>query len=714
MSVPTRPVIIRPRLFGRFPELIVGGGIVWQGQRRFAHATGRRAVNNRIVFYQTLGARSSGIVFGQQVHGRRVALVSGNSAKPRTFVASTDGLVTKKLGQSLGLYSADCIPVVAYDPVHRIVGVAHAGWRGLVRGVVQNLIQTMVACGAAPRALLVWLGPSAGPCCYDVTEKRDRRVHQFMKRFGNSTVVHRAGRVFLDLRRAATLELVSAGVLTAQLEVSRHCTIHSRWLLPSARRQKSDRRHSFVVIAGLRDPLESLKGKRVLVVGLGLHGGAASAVEWFVKHGAHVCVTDRKNARQLAPTLRQLRELPVRYRLGGHHREDIHWADLVYQNQSVPSSIPELRLARKLRKPIVNEWSLFLRFCPARIIGITGTRGKSTVAWLLYQIMRPQLSRVVLSGNIAQKPMLSVLDRLSKQDYVILELSSFQLEFSDAVARSPQVAVMTNLLVDHLDRYQNMSAYAAAKYRMFQYQNPRDIAVLNYDSRPARLARHVTGAKILWWSQRERPPGWSIYLQKGKLVERHGTKSTTIIPKLSETFSTTALQANVIAAVSAARAVRIPIATIRRALRGFRLLPHRQELVRRWRGHSFVNDSSATTPDATLAAVEAFPDGLFIVGGTDKRLNFRALAKTFARRTTPLVLLPGTATRKLIRALRRFGYHGRLRQVASMPVAVRQAIKTAQVGQSIILSPGAASFGLFQHEFDRGDQFRTAVIKLRS
>jgi UDP-N-acetylmuramoylalanine--D-glutamate ligase len=328
-------------------------------------------------------------------------------------------------------------------------------------------------------------------------------------------------------------------------------------------------------------------------------------------------------------------------------------------------------------------------------------------------MMRRRFSRVALSGNIARTPMLRMLGRLTKQYYVILELSSFQLEFLPDVARSPQLAVMTNLLVDHLDRYRSIHDYAAAKYNLFRYQTSRDIAVLNYDSAPTRAAKHLTKAKVFWFSQRTRPPGWSVFMDRTKLVERRERRQEIITVRSPETRLSAARQENVLAAVAAARALNIRASLIRATLLRVPRLPHRQEFVRRWRRHSFVNDSSATTPDATLAALEAFPDGLFVVGGTDKRLNFNVLAKAFARRATPLVLLPGTATRKLIRELRRGGYHGRLSQAASMPVAVRQAIKTAQAGQSIILSPGAASFGLFQHEFDRGDQFRRAVARLR-
>ncbi|MBI4090104.1 MAG: UDP-N-acetylmuramoyl-L-alanine--D-glutamate ligase [Candidatus Kerfeldbacteria bacterium] len=713
MSVLTRPAIIRPRLFSRFPELVVGARAVWQGRQRFVRAAGPRVDRRRADFFRQLGVPPEKVVFGEQVHGRRVVFVPGLRPTPGRFVPRADGLVTDRNSQSLGVFTADCVPVVAYDPVQRLVGVAHAGWRGLVSGVIDALVRTMAAHATAPRSLWMWFGPSAGPCCYDVPHSRDRRAQQFFKRFGGSTVIHRKEGTFLNLRRAAVLQAVTAGVPRSHLEISQHCTIHDRPRLPSARRQAATRRRSLVVVAGLRDPFTFHRGRRVLVVGLGLHGGAASAVRWFVGRGARVRVTDRKPAGQLAPTIRRLRGLPVQYHLGGHRRADVQWADVVYQNQGVPSASAVMRLSRQLSRPIVNELSLFLRLCPALVVGVTGTRGKSSVAFWLYQMLRRRFNRVVLSGNIARRPMLSLLHRLTPKHIVVLELSSFQLEFLPDAARSPHLAVMTNLLVDHLDRYRTLSHYAAAKYNLFRYQTPRDFAVLNYDSSRARAVRQMTPATVIWFSRVAHPPGWSLFSTGSKLVEQRGGRRAVLVTWTKNIQSDPARQSNLLAAVSAARALNVPASAIRRTLLRLPGLPHRQELVRRWRGHAVVNDSASTTPDATLAALESFPDGLFIVGGTDKRLRFRMLAESLARRRTPLVLLPGTASRKLLKELRRVRYAGQRTQASSMRDAVRRATSMARPRQPIVLSPGAASFGLFRHEFDRGDQFRRAVSRLR-
>lgn len=453
-------------------------------------------------------------------------------------------------------------------------------------------------------------------------------------------------------------------------------------------------------------------GRRVLIVGLGLHGGGASAVRWFVRHGAKVRVTDLKDEQALQPTLRRLRLPGVVWHLGGHQAADFRWAEIIYQNQGVPARLPELRQAAKRGAKIVNETSLFFERCPAMIIGVTGTRGKSTTTALLGEMVKSQWPQTVVSGNIRQTPMLDVLDRLRSDDRVLLELSSFQLEFLPAVRRSPAVAVMTNLKVDHLNRYPSLEAYGQAKLEIFRWQKKNDTAVLNYDNPWTRRAGQGIKSQVLWFSQHGRPPGHSVRLEKDHVVEYKDRRRTPVLHLRDFPLVGEHQRDNLLAAVSVARVLGIESKKIAVAVKNFHGLPSRQELVRRWRHHECINDTTATTPDGTLAALAVWPKALFIVGGTDKVLNFTALAKAFVAHRTTLVFLPGTATDQLRAALKKSGYHHRHEVAESMAAAVRHATRLARPGQAIVLSPGAASFGLFQHEFDRGDQFVRAVKKL--
>lgn len=454
-------------------------------------------------------------------------------------------------------------------------------------------------------------------------------------------------------------------------------------------------------------------GQKVLIVGLGLHGGGAAAVRWFCRQRARVRVTDRQSAGFLAPTLKKLKALPVAWRLGQHRWADFSWADVIVQNPGVPDSLPELRRARRLGKTIVNEASIFFTLCPAKIIGVTGTRGKTTTALLLGHILRQRSPRVFVAGNVREVVMFDLLDRLRASDTVVLELSSFQLELLPSVKRSPAIAVMTNILVDHLNRYGTMPAYAAAKYPIVQYQRPADTAVLNLDSLWTKRAAKMTKAKIVWFSEKNSQAPSTIRVRRGWVVEEAHQRVRRILPLNVWSLPGRHQRINLLAAVAAARAAGLEPPLIRQAVSTFPGVPDRQEFIRQWRGHQFVNDTTATTPDATLAALDVYPQAVYIIGGTDKHLTFTALAQELTRQKTTLVLLPGTATAKLWRSLRHFGYRGRHVFVPTMIDAVHQAIAMARPRQTIMLSPGAASFGLFRHEFDRGEQFTRAVKTLR-
>ncbi len=460
--------------------------------------------------------------------------------------------------------------------------------------------------------------------------------------------------------------------------------------------------------------MTDVRGQRVLVVGLGLHGGGVSAVRWLNRHGADVRVTDLRSASQLRPSLKRLPKTRMQTILGKHRWADFAWADCIYQNQGVPNTQPLIVRAKRHGIPIVNEASLFFARCPARIIGVTGTRGKSSTTALLGAMLSKQFSRVFVSGNIRQQPMLDILDKLRKTDTVVLELSSFQLEHLAAVQRSPEIAVFTNLLVDHLNRYRSMQAYGQAKANILAWQQAGDTAVLNHESAGVRKLADRVRSQRVWFFPSGRPTQSGFGWDGDRLVERRGRRVTKRLGVSRKLAPGNHQRANILAAVAAARAAGANWTAVQAGLRGFRGLPHRQQVVRRWRGHTWVNDTTATTPDGTLAALDVYPSGLFIVGGTDKQLSFTRLAKVLAKRKTNLIFLPGSATKKLLTALRQVKWRGQGWPVNSMAEAVQRAHREVQPGQTVVLSPGAASFGLFKHEFDRGDQFIRKVKGLRS
>jgi UDP-N-acetylmuramoylalanine--D-glutamate ligase len=458
---------------------------------------------------------------------------------------------------------------------------------------------------------------------------------------------------------------------------------------------------------------KKFSGQHVLVVGLGVHGGAVAAVRWLVAHGATVRVTDKKTQRELRPSITALRGLSISWRLGREDIADVRWADWILQNPGVPATNALIVAARKHGKPIHNEAGIFLREVKSPIIGVTGTRGKTTTTLLIAHLLKKFHRGSRAAGNLRDVPMLSILDRIRDHEWTVLELSSFQLEGVAAVQTSPAIAVWTNMLVDHLNRYRTMAAYAEAKSQILRYQHPHDVAVLNADSAVVRSMARYTHGHILWFSTKRQQGDWSVILRDGWVEEWRGKKCTKIVQWKKFPLAGDHQQHNLLAAVGACRAAGVPVTTIRQALPSFPGVPHRQEIIRTWRGHQWVNDTAATSPDGAAAAIAAFPDAVYIVGGTDKSLDFTPLLRALHGHHGPIVCLPGTATTKLRRGLRQAKFRGQIVLVESMAEAVTAAAAAARPGQSIVLTPGAASFGLFRHEFDRGEQFIRAVKQLR-
>src|SRR6266702_3136848 len=264
-----------------------------------------------------------------------------------------------------------------------------------------------------------------------------------------------------------------------------------------------------------------IRGKRVLVMGLGLHGSGIAAARYAAQHGAIVRVTDLRSAQVLAPSIQALAGLPVEYVLGQHRNEDFLWAEIVIRVPGVKRNSPYLQIAREHGAAIELEIALFFQECPGRIMGVTGTRGKTTTTTLIYEILRASGLPAVLGGNVAGVETLSLLPQITPETLVVLELSSWQLEGLAPHAISPSVSVMTNVYPDHLDTYENIEEYAEAKANIFRYQRATDLAIFNYDNP---------------WTRRfgEEAPGrtWFTSLKRGGSFARGSSTRKTIIPFL--------------------------------------------------------------------------------------------------------------------------------------------------------------------------------------
>ncbi len=428
------------------------------------------------------------------------------------------------------------------------------------------------------------------------------------------------------------------------------------------------------------------RGRRVLVMGLGVHGGGLGVARFLAERGAHVTVTDLRSAAQLTDSLDALADLPITYVLGQHREEDFRSAALVVRNPAVPRQSPYLQVAAAAGVPVVMEMTLFFAECPSRkIIGVTGTKGKTTTTLLLGAMLQAHGWPHVVAGNL-RRSALETLPRIERDSWVVLELSSWQLEGLIPLQRSPHVAVITNIMPDHLDRYASYAEYAQSKGLILRWQRPEDYAVLNGVSPPVRALGEAAAGHVVWFDPAAAPAGWDA----ARLYGAHN-------------------RANVAAATAAARTLGIPAAVIDRAVAAFPGVPHRLETIREFEGVRYINDTAATMPDAMLAALAAMDrPTVLIAGGSDKGLDFSGVCAAVqgpGSEVEAVVLLAGNATPKIAAACgeKVIGEPG------DLAAALGTARKVAAPGSAVLLSPGCASFGMFANEFDRGDQFRALV-----
>ena len=421
-------------------------------------------------------------------------------------------------------------------------------------------------------------------------------------------------------------------------------------------------------------------------MGLGVQSGGLGVAAFMRDHGADLVVTDLRSESQLASSVAALGTDGVRYVLGRHETDDFERAEIVVRNPAVPAGSPFLGAARAAGAYIEMEFTLFLRWCrQARVIGVTGTRGKTTTATALHAMLAAGGRRALLAGNMRVSA-LAQLHQIEPGSTVVLELSSAQLEGLAGTGLRTRGAIVTNLMADHLDRYADMQAYAEAKLPLVANQRAGDWAVIPaWTGWPDWFAARAGGTVVRPDPALE-PPGWP----EARLAGAHN-------------------RANLALAAAAAAESGVGASAIARAVRKFGGVAARQELIGTIGGVRAYNDTTATTPEAALVALAAIAGPwVLIAGGSDKRLDFAALAERLraAEGLRGLVLLPGSGTDRL-RPLLAGCPHA---LAADMTEAVDQALALARPDDALLLSPACASFGLFTNEFDRGDQF---VARLR-
>ncbi len=456
--------------------------------------------------------------------------------------------------------------------------------------------------------------------------------------------------------------------------------------------------------------LSDFNGKRVIVMGLGLFGGGVAVTRFLARHGARVTVTDLKGESKLAVSLEKLRGVDVRFVLGRHVDSDFTDADLVIVNPAVPRDSPYLELAREHGVPFETETNLFFKLCPAPIIGVTGSNGKTTTTTLIGEMLRGPGLRVYVGGNIGA-PLIERVEEMTAEDIVVLELSSFQLEDLRAIERSPHISVVTNISPNHLDRHKTMENYIAAKRAIVDYQRDGDIFVVN--ARDDRLASwaEAARARVLRFSSQGRVHK-GTYLDGSTLRFRIGYDKGKICDRDDILLPGIFNVENFLAASAAALALGVRTETIRRVARTFRGVTHRLELFHEEGGVRYYNDSIATTPESTIAALDALEGPIILIaGGYDKKVPLSALARKIADRCKAVVLV-GTIGPQIAAELRRCGNADALQvfeEGTDFETAVRRATSLAEPGGCMLLSPATASYDMFANFEERGDTFKRLV-----
>jgi UDP-N-acetylmuramoylalanine--D-glutamate ligase len=430
---------------------------------------------------------------------------------------------------------------------------------------------------------------------------------------------------------------------------------------------------------------EYFKGKKVTLMGLGLLGRGVGDAAYMSECGAELIVTDLKSPEQLDESLQKLKAYSnITYVLGEHRLEDFENRDLIVKAAGVPLDSAHVAHAIANDIPVRMSSDLFAEISGIPCIGITGTRGKSTVTQMIYEILKADGREVVLGGNVRGVSTLSLLRDVTPESIAVLELDSWQCHGFGVAKMSPHIAVFTTFFDDHLNYYKNdVDAYFLDKAQIFLNQKAGDV--------------FVAGSQMKEWIEKKYPEHAKRMIVPSALEESITLK----IPGAHNRY-------NASLALAASDALGISHAVAIRVLEEFGGVPGRLQFLREVNGVSFYNDSNATTEDATIAALNAFPDynTILIMGGSDKKLSIINLIRELPKKTKRVLLLAGSGTDAILPAIEHPSVYGDLKG------AFDEAVRIAQSGDRIILSPAFASFGMFKNEYDRSDQFDQLVKKL--
>jgi len=438
-------------------------------------------------------------------------------------------------------------------------------------------------------------------------------------------------------------------------------------------------------------------GKKVLIIGLGRFGGGLDSAKFAAGSGAEVIVTDIAGANELSESIGQLSDYKnIEYHLAGHVEQDFIDAEVVIVNPAVCNDNKFLGLARSNGATVTSQVCLFFDSCPATIVGITGSNGKSTTAALTAHLLSnagwADNRKVWLSGNIGNEPLLMLLDEIGKNDIVVLELSSFQIEQLALENKAPQTALITNLLPNHLDRYGTFENYCAAKENIFINQK------LNEDNPAVSIFNSEDKLTAQWLGRYSNDKGRRCLSYSVEDIPQEIESKFGLVGRCN--------LSNLAGAAAVAGLFGVENKDIERCVCDFASLPHRLELIAEHKGIKWYNDSKATTPESTIAALQGFDKSIVLIaGGYDKKLSFDELASVIAEKVKAVFLIGQTADKIKSSIKSESTNSPEIEICGSLEEAVNKAGSIAGRGDVVLFSPACASYDMFDNYRQRGESF---------
>jgi len=454
-----------------------------------------------------------------------------------------------------------------------------------------------------------------------------------------------------------------------------------------------------------------IKSKRVAVLGIGISN--TPLIKYLCALGVDVTAFDMAEQDKLASFIKELEGLDVKYVLGNDYLSGLKGFDVIFKTPKVRYDIPQLVSERERGAWVTSEMEVFVDLCPAKIIGITGSDGKTTTTTLIYNMIKEEGYNCYLGGNIGI-PLLSKIDEIKADDIVVLELSSFQLH---TMRKSPHISVITNISPNHLDVHKSMEEYVEAKRNIIRYQSESDIAVLNADNIYTKQFASDLHAKVLWFS-RLHCVETGAYVQEGEIIYSDGKDHDKVMDVSDIILPGNHNIENYLAAICAVKGF-VKNQTIKKVASTFKGVEHRIEFVRELNGVKYYNDSIGTSPTRTIASINAFNQKVVLIaGGYDKHIPYDEMGAVLVDKTKALILLGATAGKIKQAFEQETNKAGKGLDIpvflcSSMEEAVQKAAEVSEQGDIVLMSPASASFDMYKNFEERGKHFKDIVLSLK-